>query len=88
MARRQARRRLNKIFGKDFVEKELKDNISSFSKVKYLRNVRLSSTYLASPEVISDILFEESMRVLNQHSIRLLLEDPSGSEYQRPLEDE
>jgi hypothetical protein len=53
-----------------------------------MRNVKLPTLKVASPEVIADLLFEESMRILNQHSIRLLLEDSSGNDFVRHVEDE
>ena len=92
MAIRQAKHRLKEMFGVKHVITEdgklNKDFFQQFSKIKYMRYVKLTTLKVASPEVISDFLFEESMRILNQHSIRLLLEDSSGNDFVRHVEDE
>jgi hypothetical protein len=45
------------------------------SRINYMREVEINYTELVKPHFVANFLYQESLRVLNEHSMRLLLEN-------------
>ena len=97
----QAREQLGIIFGGWFIGKgfnsitssleresayfRIKSTLASLSRIKYMREVKVSSELLTSAETVQAIIYEESLRILNDHSMKLMLSH--RLQYARHLEE-
>jgi hypothetical protein len=73
-------KRLSQILGPWFVEEDphesgrVKKVLGKMSKLTSMRHVKLESMNIATIECISELLYEEAIRIFNEHSMRLILD--------------
>ena len=48
--------------------------LGKLSKLTSMRHVKLESVNIATMECISELLYEEAIRIFNEHSMRLILD--------------
>lgn len=58
----------------EMISKRRLDIMLKLTKIKYMRDIKLDGLYIANKTNIALILYEEALRGMNEHSMRLLLE--------------